>query len=366
VAVNPEDIAQAFADNQKEAIKAFVKSQAEDDPEFAELESKFRNSILIDDNLSEHYVPTRAIDATPRRKKEDLRTVKQIRADVANAFNDPNFSTKPYVSTENGESYIIENLLRDPTLITEYTPADVINEIGRMYPTKVGYAEIPPANTVTDGELEGMALAHIHQEAGLPAAMPMDVATRSASPELLKALELAGAFDEKTRAIDGSRLVPIADLQFGGARDRTARRAAGTGPDVRAVILGDKVRNTNPVTGADLGNSFIEDGVRVRPNVHVGHGVPHHETEGTDREYLTHDPSNLGAEGAIGNLGKSSDNKKGVPEDNLAALLRKVRIVKKQRSLKPFVDTLKTRASNQEELMNIWRPLITAVENELI
>ena len=365
VSRNNENIAQAFATDEIQKVKAYVQTLAESDPELHKVLTKFERSILIDDSLGEHYVDATAIDTTDRRREGDKRTRDQKIADVSRAFNDPNFRTEPFISAEDGKAYIIEDLLRDPTLITENTPADVINRKGEMYPTKTGYAEIPPAVGVTDGQLEAMALAHIHQKANLPPVIPMDVASRSASPELLEALKLAGAFETTTRAVDGSRMAPIADLQYAGARKRGDRGRAGTGPDVRAVMLGDKVRNMNPVTGADLGNSFMENGVKVRPNIQGGHVIPHHSTEGTPLEYLTHEPSNIGAEDARGNQGKAGDNKKGVPEDNLGALIRKVREVKGQRDLTPFVSTLMARARNQRQLISEWGPLIRAVKSEL-
>ena len=360
-----ENLAQAFAADQVQAVKAYVQTLAESDPELYKVLTKTERSILIDDALGEHYVPAKAIDTTPRRNEGDRRTAPEKIAQVSNAFNNPNFRTEPFISEEDGKAYIIEDLLRNPTLITENTPADVINRAGEMYPTKVGYAEIPPSETVTDGQLEAMALAHIHQKAGLPPVIPMDVASRSASPELLEALKLAGAFETNTRALDGSRMVPISDLQYAGARRKGDRGKAGTGPEVRAVMLGDKVRNVNPVTGADLGNSFIENGVRVRPNIQGGHVISHHSTEGTPLEYLTHEPSNIGAEDARGNQGKAGDNKKGLPEDNLGALIRKVREVKGQRDLTPFVNTLMARARNERQLISEWGPLIRAVKSEL-
>ena len=361
--MNSEELAQAFAENKLEVVKAYVQTFKESDPELYEVLTKFDKSMLIEDELGEHYEDALAIDTRSRKKQGDERTKDEKIAAVVEAFTNPNFTTEAFISEEDGKPYVIEELLRDPNLITEDTPADVIHRKNIMYPTKSAVKEIPAASSLTDEDLEAMALAHVRRN--LPPVIPMDVASRSASPELLKALEDLGAFETNIRSLDGGRMVPIHRLQYAGSRDDTARKAAGTGPDVRAVMLGDKVRNINPITGASLGRSFIEDGVRVRPNVHAGHRIPHKETEDTELEYLTHEASNLGAELASGNLGKSGDNRRGVEEDNLGALLRAIRRTKGERDLKPFVSKLMARAQKEKELRNEWMPLIRSVESEL-
>ena len=359
VSRNNEDIAQAFSTSEMEKVKAYVQTLAESDPEIYAVLTKFDDSIRIEDALGEHYEDALAIDTRSRRKQGDKRLVDEKVDAVKRAYT-TDYVGKPFISAEDGKAYIIEDLLRDPTLITEDTPADVIHRKNELYPTRTGLREIPaaPPSVVTDGQLEAMALAHVRRD--MPSVIPMDVASRSASPELLAALERQGLFTTDLKALDGSNMNPIHRLQYSGARGDTARNEAGTGPSVRAVMLGDKVRNINPVTGADLGNSFVLNGVRVRPAIQGGHGLPHHGN--LDR---THDPMNIGAEDRAGNQAKNYDNKMGLPEDNLGALIRKVRKVKKERSLQPFVDTLKARARNEAELMDEWGPLIAAVESEL-
>jgi len=193
----------------------------------------------------------------------------------------------------NGTNYVIEDYLRNPSLINENTPIEVLREKQRLYPEGVNLVKIPNAKKRSEASLFALAMNELENRdvvdrevmPNLPPYMDLSYESRKMSDGLRNALENQYLLDKRS---------PLNNLRNAGMHGESAERSAEPGDafkEIQSVMIGDMVRGFNPVTGSPYGPAYVEDGVLVRDQVDGGH-VYEHATHSD----LAHKASNIIAE----------------------------------------------------------------------
>ena len=246
-----EDIAEAFKDNKLKEVRAFVSQLKETDPVMYKILTNVDDLITIDDALGEFYEITSVGTGSVRSKAKQ-----RIKSALEN-------NTRTLVKV-NGTNYVLEDYVRDPRLLQQDIPVEVIEALDKVYPQKTGHTKIAQSNNVSNASLISLATTALRGPNEEPV-ISLDVESRAASPELMNALNRQGLLKSDQ---------PLSSLRNAGVHeDHSGRRKAGTSKDIQSVLIGDIERNINPINGASYGPAFIENGVLVRDRNEGGHVI---------------------------------------------------------------------------------------------
>lgn len=241
---------------------------AQTDPKLAEVITSVGELARIQEDLGNFYTIGTGVETA--RIPGNKTTAPQREAAIKKVMEDINFQTEPVVV--NGQEYIIEDFVRGTRKIDQNTPALVIQEKQRRYPSRDVLHKIPRADVITDDTLISMLIADARRDdinpntGQMKPVMGMGLEDRAAPPALMKALE-------SQRMLNSG---PLAGLRGSGtshSRNQISPRSYQQKVDIQNALIGDMYRNKNPRTGAPYGKPVVQNGKLVRDWLEGGHGV---------------------------------------------------------------------------------------------
>ena len=251
-----------------QSIEQGLAQLAETDPKLAEVIASVGELARIQEDLGNFYTIGTGVETA--RIPGNKTTAPQREAAIKKVMEDINFQTEPVVV--DGQEYIIEDFVRGTRKIDQNTPALVIQEKQRRYPSRDVLHKIPRADVITDDTLISMLIADARRDdvdlntGQMEPVMGMGLEDRAAPPALMKALE-------SQRMLNSG---PLTALRTSGtSRDRQliSPRSYQQKIDIQNALIGDMVRNFNPRTGAPYGKPEVQNGKLVRDWLEGGHGV---------------------------------------------------------------------------------------------
>lgn len=296
--------AQELLNSRKGEIEDVIRQlKASDDPEdrFVLEAMLFGNDTSRIGGLDDFYriVPS----AKPERdsKGEVKRVQEQEREDIRKLAINGDIENK---ITVDGKEYIIEDYLRNPSLINNGgIPAEVLREKQRLYPEGINLVKIPKGENRSESTLLALAMNEIEDRdivdrtigPNLAPSMDLSYESRKMDEDLENALESQFLLDKRS---------PLHNLRYAGMHKESKKRRAETGDafsEIQSVMIGDMVRRVNPVTNTRYGSPYMENGVLVRDQVDGGHVYDHKIYQD-----LAHKPWNIIAEPGQENKVKQS------------------------------------------------------------